>query len=195
MGEPKDNTALDLERNNALPPPPLSTPTTTQNFGNHKDEAAVVESEGKESALARANDTGNKMGEPKDNTALDLERNNALPPPPLSTPTTTQYLDWNNVEVQALFLQHMQNPPGRPLYNPPKSSVMPDTPVEDILARGSTQNPQLMHNFVQYMQSLHANEAPVPITANKRKNDEEGNSTNATVTKRKKTHNKPKKTP
>ena len=43
------------------------------------------------------------------------------------------------------------------------------------------------------MQSLPANEAPVPITANKRKKDEEGNSTNATVKKRKKTQRKPKK--
>ncbi len=92
-----------------------------------------------------------------------------------------------------LFVQHMQNPRVRSLYNPPPSSLMPAPTVEDRLALGSTQNPQLMHNFVDYMQSIEAYNARVPMTGNKRKKDDERNSPNARVKKRIKKQRKPKK--
>ena len=201
MGQDKDDAALvhdeakesgmglvdekgQDENDTALPPPPLSTPTTTQNLGQDKDDAALVHGK-----VQEAKDSGMGLVDEKGQD----ENDTALLPPPLRTPTTTQNLDWNNVEVMQLFIQHMQNPQVGSLYNPPPASLMPARTVEDILAREPTQNLQLMHKFVEYMQSHQDNKARVPMTGNKRKKDDEGNSNNATVKKRKKVQRKHKK--
>ncbi len=137
-----------------------------------KDNAALGQNEAKASEIGLADEKGQD------------ENNTAIPPPPLSTPTTTQYLDWNNVKVVELFIQHMHNPQVGSLYNPPPVSLMPVPTVEDILAREPTQNSQLMHKFVEYMQSLQGNKGQVPMTGIKRKKEDEGHSNNATVKKK-----------